>query len=403
MRTTRSPHGGCRPTAPRALIAPAVLASALVATAAVGVIAGGRPVAALSTASQATIDGKAIDGRAMDGRAIGARTVAKTSGWRVVTTVGPAGQDVSGTLTAHSASGAWSVWIGTHYTAVERLAGAEWTRVPIPAELTSYVRSAVAFDGDSASDFWLFNSYRANHALRFTGSKWTLQQIPAWVLPQRSGGGGLSAVTTSVFGPGNVWVFGLDAGAYAAHYNGRTWAKVRLPAAPDEVSAVSPDDIWALLGDTAWHGNGKTWTAIKIPKAAGNPPETFGDLTVTGSNSAWVWRTILAPRHQTEADVLHWNGTSWRSVGGTPADIIDSVAPDGSGGLWATGVDVNPGGFNLFYHLTGGRWTEVNPPAGMWAQAPENLTWIPGTRSLWGTATGLTRKGADAELIKYGP
>ena len=204
-----------------------------------------------------------------------------------------------------------------------------------------------------------------------------------------------------MFGPDNVWVFGLDAGPYAAHYNGRGWAKVRLPAAPDEVSAVSPDDIWALRGGTAWYGNGKTWTATKIPKVAGDPPEGFANLTVTARDSAWVWRTVFAPGPQTEADVMHWNGAAWRPVAGTPADNIGSVAADGSGGLWATGADLNPGGFNLFYHLTGGRWTEVDPPAGVWDQAPEDLTWIPGTHSLWGTATGRSRKGAYAELIKY--
>jgi hypothetical protein len=392
MRTTRSPHGGRRPIAPRALIAPAVLASALVATAAVGVIASGRPVTALSSANQATGGGKAVI----------ARTVAKSSGWRVVTTVGPDNEDVSGTLAANSAAGAWSVWTGTHYTSVERLVGSEWTPVPIPAKLTGYVRSAVAFDGDSASDFWLFDSYRANHALRFTGSKWTLQQIPSWVLPQRSGGHGLSAVTASVFGPDNVWVFGLQASPYAAHYDGHAWAKVRLPAAPDAVSAVSPDDIWALRGSTAWYGNGNTWTATKLPQAAGNPPEGFGNLTVAGRDSAWVWRTVFAPGQETDSDVLHWNGVSWRPVADTPADNIGSVAPDGSGGLWATGADDNPGGFNLFYHLAAGHWTEVNPPAGTWDQASEDLTWIPGTHTLWGTAAGRSHQGVYGELIKYG-
>jgi hypothetical protein len=392
MRTARSPYGGRRSAAPHALIAPAVLASALVATAAVGVLAGGRPVTALSTANQAVIGGKSVI----------ARTVAKSAHWRAVTTVGPANENVSGTLTVNSAEDGWSVWTGSQYTAVERLVGSDWTRVPVPAKLTGYVRSAVAFDGDSASDFWLFNSDRASQALRFTDSKWTLQKIPAWVLPQRSGGG-RGTVTTSVFGPDNVWVFGLGAGSYAAHYNGRAWAKVRLPAVPDEVSAVSPDDIWTLHGDTAWYGNGKTWTATKIPKAAGNPPEAFANLTVSGHDSAWVWRTILVPGPRTEADVLHWNGTSWRPVAHTPADNIDSVAPDGAGGLWATGVDVNPSGFNLFYHLTRGHWAEVNPPAGTLPQARENLTWVPGTRSLWGTATRLTHKGEYGELIKYGP
>jgi hypothetical protein len=239
--------------------------------------------------------------------------------------------------------------------------------------------------------------------LRFEGAKWTLQPIPGWVLQRRSGGGGLS-VSAAVFGPDDVWVFGLDADAYAAHYDGHGWAKVRLPVAPDEVSAVSPDDIWALRGNVAWYWNGRKWTANKIPTVAGNPPESFDNLSVTGPRSAWVWRTVLVPGPPTEVDQLHWNGTSWRRAGpGTPADLIDSVAPDGSGGLWATGVDINPGGFNRFYHLTGGSWKEVSPPSGIWDQQPEYLTWIPGTRSVWGTATGLTKKGSYGVIIKYGP
>ena len=88
---------------------------------------------------------------------------------------------------------------------------------------------------------------------------------------------------------------------------------------------------------------------------------------------------------------------------GTPADLIDSVAPDGSGGLWATGVDINPGGFNLFYHLTGGRWHRGEPAERDLDQQPESLTWIPGTHSVWGTATGLTNKGNYGVIIKYGP
>ncbi len=400
MRTARSPNRGRRPTAQRTLLAPAVLAAALLATAAAGVIAG-RPVAALSTAnSQAAIDARAVSA----GKAAAAKT-ASTTGWRVVAAVGPGNEGVTGTLSVGSAKDAWSVWTGTAFTAVERLVGTHWARVPLPAALTAYARSAVAFCGDSATDFWLFNSRSANHVLRFTGTRWTLQPIPSWVLPKTGGGSELSNVTATVYGPGNVWVFN-DAYAYAAHFNGHAWAKVKLPAAPDEVSAVSPDDIWALSGDvgnTASHWNGTKWTATKIPNATGNPPESFGNLTAAGPKSAWVWRTILYPGPPTYADVLHWNGTSWRRVAGTPADVIDSVAPDGSGGLWATGADINPGGFNNFYHLTRGRWREVAPPTGIWDQQPEHLTAIPGTRSLWGTATGLTKKVSHGVLVKYGP
>jgi hypothetical protein len=77
--------------------------------------------------------------------------------------------------------------------------------------------------------------------------------------------------------------------------------------------------------------------------------------------------------------------------------------PDGSGGLWATGLDINPGGFSNLYHLANGHWTTVSPPEGVFSQAQENLTWIPGTRSLWGTAAGFTSKGNYGVLIKYGP
>lgn len=393
MRTARSPSRR-RPSAQRTLLAPAVLATALLATAAVGVIAG-RPVPARPDANQAAIEARAV--------VAGQAAPAKTPGWRVVAAIGPYNEAVTGTVSAGSAVGAWSVWTGTAFTAVERLVGNRWSRVPLPAALTGYARSAVAFGGDSSSDFWLFSSRSATRALHFADGRWTLRPIPSWVLQRQSGGGGLS-VSAAVFGPDDVWVFGLDAAAYAAHYNGRTWAKVRLPAAPDEVSAVGPDDIWALHGNVAWHWNGSGWTGDKIPGAAGSRPGSFADLTATGPSSAWVWRTVRAPGHPAEVGQLRWNGTSWRRAGpGSPAGIVDSVAPDGSGGLWATGVDENPGGFNLFYHLAGGRWNEVSPPAGIWGQQPESLAWIPGTHSVWGTATGRTSKGSYGVIIKYGP
>ena len=403
MRTARSPSRGRRPSAQKtllgpAVLAPAALATALVATAAVGVIAG-RPVATLPTASQAAIEARAVVG----GKAAPAQT-ARTPGWRVVATIGPDNEAVTGTVSAGSATDAWSVWTGTAFTAVERLEGTRWSRVPLPAALTGYARSAVAFGGDSATDFWLFNSRSPTRVLRFDGAKWTLQPIPGWVLQRPSGGGGPS-VSAAVFGPDDVWVFGLDAGAYAAHYDGRGWAKVRLPAAPDEVSAVSPDDIWALHGNVAWYWNGGKWTAHKIPNGGREPARELRQPQRHRAEERLGVADRPRPRlRPAEVDQLHWNGTSWRRAGtGTPADLIDSVVPDGSGGLWATGVDINPGGFNRFYHLTGGRWNEVSPPSGIWDQQPESLTWIPGTRSVWGTATGLTGKGNYGVIIKYGP
>ena len=62
-----------------------------------------------------------------------------------------------------------------------------------------------------------------------------------------------------------------------------------------------------------------------------------------------MWRTAAPLAHRLVAQ-LHWNGTSWRLQVREPRPTSSTVAPDGPGGLWATGVDANPGGFWL--HLT---------------------------------------------------
>ena len=373
----------------RTLLPPAVLACALLATAALSVTAGTH-LATQPVARQARTTA-----------VIPASTApAKTPGWRVVATFPPAGgATVSGTIAANSAGAAWSVWTGPNFAAVYRWTGKAWVKVPLTSEVAAYVRSAAAFGGDSASDFWLLAAKPTAAALRWTGSAWKFQAVPSWVLQKAAGGD-----TAAVFGPGDVWVFGLGASAYAAHYDGHTWAKVKLPAAVGEVSAVAANDIWGLGRDAAVHWNGRAWATIKIPAAAGKPPESFGELSATGPKSAWVWRTLLVPGPGPVARVLHWNGTKWLSVAATPADSIYSAVPDGAGGLWATGIDINPGGFADFYHLAGGHWTQADNPAGVFNHAPEYLTWIPGTRSLWAVATGVTAKGTlDSVILKYGP
>jgi len=384
-------HHGETPVArAHILLGPAVLVSALVGTAALSVIASSHvtPQPAARTTGAVTT-----------AKASATRTsAAKTPGWRIVASF-PAvgGIPVSGTLAANSAADAWSVLTGPKFAAVYRWTGKAWAKVPLNSKVTPYVRSAVAFAGDSASDFWLFSFYRRTEAVHWTGNAWRISAIPSWVLPK-----GARGADAAVFGPDDVWVFSLGAGAYAAHDNGHGWAKVKLTGAVSEVGAVAANDIWALAGKVALHWNGRAWAAIKIPSAAGKPPESFGYLSATGPKSAWVWRTLLLPGTRSVAEILHWNGTNWQPTAATPADIIYSAVADGAGGLWATGLDINPGGFANFYHLTGSRWTQAGNPAGVWNHAPEYLTWIPGTRSLWGVANGVTAKGLDTVILKYG-
>ena len=106
MRTARSAPRDRRPSAQKTLtapaaLAPAVLTVALLATAAAGVIAG-RPVAQLS-AGQAAIEARAV----VAGKAAPADP-ASTAGWRVVAAIGPYNEAVTGTVSAGSATDAWS-------------------------------------------------------------------------------------------------------------------------------------------------------------------------------------------------------------------------------------------------------------------------------------------------------
>jgi hypothetical protein len=319
-------------------------------------------------------------------------------GWRVSKLIGPASGNVSGLLTADSAKDAWSVWTGPGITLIERWNGSKWQRVAVPARFDSYVRSADVISASSAGNVWLFNG--SARALRWTGATWLFQALPSWVQ---------QASSAAVFSPSDVWVFGT--GFYAARYNGRSWAKVTLPEPATDVSAVAPDDIWALGSAVSFvmRWTGKAWTTVRLPllPLPAGATISYSNMTGTGPANAWLFRAISLP-HATipETAVMHWNGKAWLTIP-SPADIVVSMANDGSGGLWANGIDINPGGFYLLYHWTGRQWTTSDPPAPMFNHAPEFLTWIPGARSVWSVGFGFNpanqKDPAYGVIAKWGP
>lgn len=209
-----------------------------------------------------------------------------------------------------------------------------------------------------------------------------------------------------VFGPRNVWAFGLGGnGAYASHYDGHTWAKVTMPEAPVEVSAAAPGDIWALGTDDGFvmHWNGARWVTVglevlPLPYGA---TVSYSNITAVGPQDAWLMRTITDKSGPPTTRMLHWNGKAWLTVA-SPADVIGSLVPDGHGGLWADGIDISPGGFWYLYHLAGGHWTQFTPP-GVFIHSPEDLTRIPGTRSVWATGSNFNAKGYYGVILKYEP
>jgi hypothetical protein len=91
-------------------------------------------------------------------------------------------------------------------------------------------------------------------------------------------------------------------------------------------------------------------------------------------------------------------------LGGAP------VAQDGHGGVWLSLADIsNPADMKSYLlHYLNGRWTRVPVPttSGYEVVGPVTLSWIPGTRSLWGAAEEVNAKSPKSNpkllILKYG-
>jgi hypothetical protein len=389
----------------KSLVAPVAVATAVIGTAALSVVAG-SPFEAMSKATTTSAGTSA-------GVQTSSRTVAaKIPGWRVIAKIGPFNKQVSGTLAANGPRVAWSVWKGQGFTAVERWNGKTWKQVAVPAKLTSYVRSAVAFDGSSIANFWLFNSAHPAEALRYSGTKWTLQKIPSWAVRKQASGGGYDVVTNvwGTYPNSHLWVFSLNAGAYAAYYNGHAWHKETLPETPVSVSVDASNDIWALGTRNIMHWNPQNggWRTVQFPSfpPGGLPIGTVGypQLTAASPHDVWLIGQAIASAGPGEDAWFgdHGNGKGWGFFFGTN-NSVGSVAPDGNGGLWADTINANPSGFWLLDHLSGSKWAQVSLPAGVLPQSPLTLTYITGSRSLWATAQSISPQGTKALILKYGP
>ena len=325
-----------------------------------------------------------------------------TPGWRVVKKFGPDNRPVGGLISVVSAADAWTVWSGSTAFIAHWSHGA-WHDVNLPHKVAAALFAPVAIGASAGGEVWVFPMGDPAEAIRHTGGKWVVQPIPRWVLRPANE---KADVATAVFGPRNVWVFSLGDGAYAAHYNGHSWAKVKMPEVPLGVSASAPGDIWAIGPNVSYamRWNGAAWVKVGLPVL----PLPFGatvsysNITAIGPRNAWVMRTISYKSGLPTTGMLHWNGSAWLTVA-SPADVVDSLVPDGHGGLWAVGADINPSGFWFFYHLVRGHWTQFTPP-GVIPQYAEELAWIPGTRSVWATGISFNAKGDFfGVLLKYGP
>jgi len=347
-------------------------------------------------------------------------------GWRITQVLANA---AIGGLWADAARDAWlagdecadPVTCGTGDTGngtvvVRHWDGRAWRAVTPPS---AYINSPLdqgvaAVAATSAANAWVLAA-RGTDSVDYTDAlHWTGRR---WAAPVRLEAAIQAAVAPSAT---QLWAFGqpttVESPGYFAHLNGRTWTYGSFPLTGTAAAARSAGDVW-VGGNTPdglgiEHWDGRRWHVTALPDLGlgpGSASQLFADvsgLADVAADDVWADIGVL---NATGANppgtiILHWNGRAWSRVKFPWAgDAVTPVAYDGNGGIWlataaGTGRDVT----FWFDHWNRGRWTRVRVPS-RGGDQPEidNLSWIPGTGSLW--ATGGVDFANDGEaILTYG-
>jgi hypothetical protein len=230
----------------------------------------------------------------------------------------------------------------------------------------------------------------------------------------------LAPVVTT--GPKDTWALTEDDNtkiAYGYRFNGSKWHRQKLPAAPDAnnfygyVSASANSNIWTLTSvgsrPASMRYNGSKWQIFKFPAKLGPASADLGPQQILALSPKNVWATF-SPNATTGVAtlvLLHWNGKKWTKITGKlpDASLTRAIASDGAGGLWLAAVNASDT-VPMILHYSYGRWSKFAVPKAKGKLIGiEQLTLIPGTRSVLGTAViaGSGESTSGTAVVKFGP
>lgn len=226
----------------------------------------------------------------------------------------------------------------------------------------------------------------------------TGQTVAATASPGTTGKSVL--VSVSAVNADDVWAVGyrLDRSpgfkAITQHWDGSSWDDVALPSVHGRtglsgVDALSTDDVWAVGSSTDTGGNTKTlvehwdgsqWNRVRSANPAGGDQPTLRSVSAVSPDDIWaVGRYQSDSGYETLAE--HWDGTRWAiengpSIRGT--DYLDGVSAISADDVWAVGSFTTTGGDStlttLIEHWNGTGWTRVPAPSPGRGQYGNELT-----------------------------
>jgi hypothetical protein len=179
------------------------------------------------------------------------------------------------------------------------------------------------------------------YAEHWSGSGWTATTVP---LASVYSGQAAQLNGVAEVAAGDGWAVGtvtdpssLASKTLAYHWNGKAWQRVSTPnpAGPSQgnelaaVAARASNDVWAAGGDGGYpgvslvlHWNGSTWAQVRVPSNG-----ALDAVTVTSAN---VW---VAGGNKVE----RFNGSAWTSLPALPGSMSIAGLAHTAAGLWAVG------------------------------------------------------------------
>jgi hypothetical protein len=373
---------------------------------------------------------------------------AATSGWHTVAKISVKGKETLLTGVDAVAKGdAWAVGgaateKGTKPVGIiEHWAGKSWKRVTLPTAVAKkwnpYGLVFPVVGASSATNVWAFgqnltSSRGSDGYLRLNGRKWTVGTLPG---TSEASGKFVVITAATVISSKDVWVFGgkLKASSsslaftpYAAQYNGHKWTIKSVPGngAIVGVSEISAGNMWAAIGTpqifsapgeapagtpSVAEWNGKSWAAAPVqPTSTELPAGAFLDsILATSGGQVWIGGGATNSKGGTSEFAAELTGSTWTAttLPATPSSsdyALTSMAPDGSGGIWAAAGGVSVTKVRI-WHLTGSTWTSSSPAFGSSERTLFQLAAVPGTSSVWGVGVVAHRSSDEGLIALVGP
>jgi hypothetical protein len=345
--------------------------------------------------------------------------------WHAWRAAGPERNEELRGVAARGPEDAWAVGYhektdGVDVPVAEHFDGTAWRATRVPGHAGAGELEAVLARG--RADVWAVGSWNdapahQDRALaqHWDGARW--REVPLPAEPARRSAYPLALAP----GPGGeVWAVGVTAQdrlatprPLAYRWDGKRWASLP-PAEPETegllagLAADGAGGLWAVgvaygAGGEgrplAEYWNGAVWRPVPVPHTAGRG-EALAGVTALAPDDVWAVGTSSPPDGAgTRPLVLHWDGTAWtRTKAPDVAGQLHSVAPDGTGGIWAVGERENAAtpAFSL-HRAAHGAWRVVPPATGKAGEGASffAVTHVPHSApsgpSLWAVGSTLPR------------